>query len=83
MKYLLFLFLIVLSLNSRAQYIRQVSDTQYSTTAKDPQIGTLTKSNGVIYPLYISVRGRIYYWKISTTGNKYKVYTRHPYYQKY
>lgn len=79
MKKLFVLLLIIVSLNVKAQYIYATSDTSFTTT--DQRIGTLTTAEGVKYPLYLSMRGKIYYWKISAAGHKYKVYTKHPYYR--
>ncbi len=82
MKKIFLLFLIVLTLNVNGQFIRATFDSTYCTNCGDPQIGTLTKPSGVKYPLFLSIHGKIYYWKISQiTGQKYKVYTRHPYYR--
>lgn len=80
MKRIFILFLIVTSLNVNGQYIRTISDSIYSTLRPDPVVGKLTKSDG-IHLLYESIRGRIYYWKISKNGNRYKAYPRHPFYK--
>lgn len=47
------------------------------TTAGKPTGHTITDSKGVVYPLLVSSRGKLYYTRTSkVTGNIYKVYIK-------
>ena len=57
---------LVLATNSNSKIARD-STTQYKF--KD--------TKGVVYPVFVSARGKYYYYRVSgTTGNPYKVYLK-------
>ena len=70
MKYILILLFFFCFLSTEAQYIVKEN--------KDQEVGTLTKS-GISYIIYLSERGKLYYWKYSNNGNLYKVYIKNSY----
>ncbi len=37
---------------------------------------TFTDSKGIVYPLMQSAKGKLYYTRVSKTGNEYKVYIK-------
>lgn len=78
MKSLLTTLAILICLTASAQTVKDSSGNyhaQRSETAK-PTGKTFTDSKGVVYPLLISARGKLFYLRTSKTGNIYKVYIK-------
>lgn len=60
--------------DSKGNYIA-VKATQDTSKAKNTG-KTFTDSKGIIYPVYISVNGKLFYYRVSKTGNTYKAYIK-------
>jgi hypothetical protein len=82
MKNLFLIILICLSTSILAQQKVKVDQKGNYTTqtvkGADQKTGkTFTDSKGNVYPIYKSVRGNLYYLKVSQkTGKEYKVYIK-------
>lgn len=81
MKTLLLMILVCFCLSVSAQQkVKTDAKGNYTTqTVKgtDQKTGkTFTDSKGIIYPVYKSSRGNLYYLKTSKTGKEYKVYIK-------
>lgn len=46
------------------------------TTSSKPTGHSFTDSKGKTYPLYLSVNGKLYYYRTSRSGNVYKAYIK-------
>ena len=51
-----------------------VSVKRGDTSANKATGHTFTDAKGIVYPVYISVNGKLFYNKVSKAGNNYKVY---------
>lgn len=49
---------------------------QTVATVGKPTGNTFTDTKGIVYPLYESERGKLYYTRTSKAGNTYKVYIK-------
>jgi hypothetical protein len=80
MKTLLTIAALLLTLTASAQTATKDANGNYhaahraDTTSNKPTGKTFTDNKGKVYPVYESSRGKLYYIRISKTGNQYKAY---------
>ncbi len=73
---LIFISLVAISQNARMDgsgnyvAVKSVQDSAKATGK------TFTDSKGIVYQLMQSAKGKLYYTRISKTGNEYKVYLK-------
>ncbi len=73
------LFIACLSGYSQTKVTKDAADNYVSvkrgdTTANKATGHTFTDAKGNVYPVYISVNHKLFYNKVSKSGNNYKVY---------
>lgn len=72
---------IVFSAHAQTKAVKDASGN-YVTSHKADTTGnkatghTFTSGDGKVYPVYLSARGKLYYYKVSRSGNTYKVYIK-------
>lgn len=70
----------LLIMSADAQTIRRDSAGNYvavGTVVLDSTTGkTFTDTRGQVYPVYQSVRGKLYIWRVSKTGKAYRQYLK-------
>ena len=50
--------------------------TKPSQEKSKPTGKTFTDTKGIVYPVYVSAKGKLFYTRISKAGNEYKVYLK-------
>lgn len=75
------LAIIMACITAQAQNARKDANGNYvaitATKTADKQTGaTFTDTKGILYPVYESARGKLYYKRTSKAGKEYKVYLK-------
>ena len=80
MKKLLLLLCLVAATSVRCQVKKDKNGNYYATkdSAKVdvPFNKTYTDGKGVVYPLFVTDKGKLYYYRVSKTGKRYKSYLK-------
>lgn len=73
---------LLLCLTASAQHVTKDKNGNYTiakrsdTTANKPTGHTITDRDGKVHPVYISVRGKLFWLRTSKAGNVYKCYIK-------
>lgn len=78
MKYILIAILCAMTFSANCQTYKKDAQGNYYSPVKPKQDTktkyTYTNEKGIVYPIFVSVRGKYYYFKKAKSGNMYKCY---------